>query len=186
MVLAGNSWQDLSSSSLETLGKGCHVSLAGDSWSKHLASLFPETLSKGFATRSAHCRVLPPRNSAKFWATWHTLDRRCVVESVARGTWQRCRLVASPVTDRSVCSITLPSARFTALGKGFRTCLPSACENELGKVFFADQWPAESGSPSVVLGKPFAERFLAFAECLWHSANLEIPVVHNGKPEDVE
>jgi len=38
--------------------------------------------------------------------------------------------------------------------------------------------------PSVTLGKPFAECFLGFAECRWHSANLLIPVVLEFEPSN--
>ena len=62
----------------------------------------------------------------------------------------------------------LPSA-FPALGEVFAECPTKNTRQSL----FADK-----NSPSVTLGKPFAECFLGFAECQGHSANLLIPVVY--------
>jgi len=67
---------------------------------------------------------------------------------------------------------TLPSlVRFSA------TSLPSARKKALGKAPFAVKGFAEWSLPSVTLGKDFAECYLGFAECIWHSANNRNPVV---------
>ena len=58
-------------------------------------------------------------------------------------------------------------------------CLSSARRLTLGKAFFVEYLFAERMSPSITLGKPFAECNLAFAECFKHSANVGIPVVHS-------
>ena len=57
------------------------------------------------------------------------------------------------------------------------TSLPSARQKTLDKLVFADTGFAECCLPSVILDKPFAECFLGFAECLWHTTMRLFPVV---------
>ena len=45
------------------------------------------------------------------------------------------------------------------------------------KLLFAGTVDAVCSLPSVTLGKSFAECNVAFAECLWHTANVLFPVV---------
>ena len=70
---------------------------------------------------------------------------------------------------------TLPSlVRFSA------TSLPSARKKALSKAPFAVRGFAELSLPSITLGKDFADCYLGFAECIWHSAKTQIPVVYLG------
>ena len=67
------------------------------------------------------------------------------------------------------------------------TSLPSARQKTLGKLAFAVNKFVKCRLPSVTLGKSFAECFLAFAECPWHSAKFLNPVVSggHGKEKDI-
>jgi len=64
--------------------------------------------------------------------------------------------------------------------------LPSVREKTLGKNGFAVTFFAMCGLPSVALGKSFAERKRAFAECTRHSANRLSPVVTQGFRELID
>jgi hypothetical protein len=55
--------------------------------------------------------------------------------------------------------------------------VPSDNRQILGKEAVADLLFAELFLPSVTLVKVFADSFLGFAECFWHSAKRPIQVV---------
>ena len=58
--------------------------------------------------------------------------------------------------------------------------LPSARWLTLGKELFVVKMYVVCSLSSVTLGKAFAECFVGFAECLWHTAKPRFPVVNFG------
>jgi len=88
--------------------------------------------------------------------------------------------VKSRTLDKRAVTISVPSCYFFFAERWFQLSvkyLLSAQEKTLSKETFGGTVDTVCCLPSVTLNKSFAECFLGFAVCLWHTAKLLFPEV---------
>jgi len=156
-----------------------------------------DTRQKGATLPSVPSLTWQKGQLCRVFILWHTAKRQALpsVQSLTHDKWDRfaegpkfdtrqttklCRVpniwhsanVPWPFPLRDVLFF-LPSVVFSSRQSFCR--VPD--RKHSAKTLFAGTVAVVSSLLSVTLGKPFAECFLGFAECLWHTAKLLFPVV---------